>query len=98
MTAETAIRTMAKLARPHPRKPRPPVRSAWVGVSSRSSREILKSSQDHTRNTQSQRNRKKYKTGRLTSAYHQPARVVVEFTRSQLGSPALKSRTKRETS
>ena len=76
-TAETASRMIAKLARPQPRNPRPPARSGWVGVSSRSSRETRNRNQAQRKKIQIQRKRKKKRIGRLTRMYHQPAGVIV---------------------
>ena len=96
-TAEIAIRTIAKLTRPQPRNPRPPARSGCVGVSSRSSRDTRKRNQAQSTNTQAQRRRKKIRTGKLTSVFHQPAGVIVVSSRSQLESLVPKLTTTRET-
>src|SRR5262245_48323799 len=79
-----AVRTIAKLATPQPRKPRPPARSGWVGVRSRSSRDTRKRNQAQSPKTQTQRKRKKRSTGKLTKLYHQPAGVIVASKRAQL--------------
>ena len=95
-TADTASRTTEKLASPQPRNPRPPARSGWVGVSSRSRRETRNRNAAQSRKTQIHRRSRKKRIGRLTRMYHQPAAVIVVPIRSQVESWIASLRTTRD--